>query len=467
MGPRHHCGVVGIAADHNVVPSLQKVLMIIQNRGQDSAGISVYDGMKINTVKDIGLVQTALPKSRIENLSGKIGIGHVRYATTGSKGIENAQPMTMVASAGMIAVAHNGDITNYDRLKAKYMESGSAFQTSSDTELIIKILSKNLGQNGDYVAAIRSTMGEIGCAYALALMINGRLFGIRDPCGIRPLIIGKLDDGYMVVSESAAIDALGGEIVRDVMPGEIVELTKDGIKSYPPRIKTDRAYCMFEWVYFARPDSVIDGMSVYQVRRNIGRILAREHPCPDADLVMPIPDSGRAHAIGFSNESGVPYEEGFMKNRFAERTFILPDQKEREKAVATKMNPIKSTVSGKKIVIVDDSIVRGTTLKQLVTMLRNAGAVEVHVRIGCPPIIAPCYYGVDMKTRDQFIANKHDVEEIRKIIGADSLGYISVPGLVEACCKPESELCLACVTGGYPTRIDGEVQRFQARLDTE
>nr|WP_235584835.1 amidophosphoribosyltransferase [Candidatus Methanomethylophilus sp. 1R26] len=298
-------------------------------------------------------------------------------------------------------------------------------------------------------------------------MINGRLFGIRDPCGIRPLIIGKLDDGYMVVSESAAIDALGGEIVRDVMPGEIVELTKDGIKSYPPRIKADRAYCMFEWVYFARPDSVIDGMSVYQVRRNIGRILAREHPCPDADLVMPIPDSGRAHAIGFSNESGVPYEEGFMKNRFAERTFILPDQKEREKAVATKMNPIKSTVSGKKIVIVDDSIVRGTTLKQLVTMLRNAGAVEVHVRIGCPPIIAPCYYGVDMKTRDQFIANKHDVEEIRKIIGADSLGYISVPGLVEACCKPESELCLACVTGRYPTRIDGEVQRFQARLDTE
>ena len=276
--------------------------MIIQNRGQDSAGISVYDGMKISTVKDVGLVQTALPKSRIENLSGKTGIGHVRYATTGSKGIENAQPMTMVASAGMIAVAHNGDITNYDKLKAKYMESGSAFQTSSDTELIIKILSKNLGQNGDYIAAIRATMGEIGCAYALALMINGRLFGIRDPCGIRPLIIGKLDDGYMVVSESAAVDALGGEIVRDVMPGEIVELTKDGIKSYPPRVKTDRAYCMFEWVYFARPDSVIDGMSVYQVRRNIGRILAREHPCPDADLVMPIPDSGRAHAIGFSNE---------------------------------------------------------------------------------------------------------------------------------------------------------------------
>ena len=467
MGPRHHCGVVGIAADHNVVPSLQKVLMIIQNRGQDSAGISVYDGMKISTVKDVGLVQTALPKSRIENLSGKTGIGHVRYATTGSKGIENAQPMTMVASAGMIAVAHNGDITNYDKLKAKYMESGSAFQTSSDTELIIKILSKNLGQNGDYIAAIRSTMGEIGCAYALALMINGRLFGIRDPCGIRPLIIGKLDDGYMVVSESAAIDALGGEIVRDVMPGEIVELTKDGIKSYPPKIKTDKAYCMFEWVYFARPDSIIDGMSVYQVRRNIGRILAREHPCPDADLVMPIPDSGRAHAIGFSNESGVPYEEGFMKNRFAERTFILPDQKEREKAVATKMNPIKSTVNGKKIVIVDDSIVRGTTLKQLVTMLRKAGAVEVHVRIGCPPIIAPCYYGVDMKTRDQFIANKHDVEGIRKIIGADSLGYISVPGLVEACCKPESELCLACVTGRYPTRIDGEVQRFQSRLDVE
>jgi len=462
-GPRHYCGVVGITAGHNVVAGLQKALMIIQHRGQDSAGISVFDGNSISTVKDAGLVQTALPKERIENLNGNVGIGHVRYATTGGKGSMNAQPMIMTTAFGMIALAHNGDLTNYEKLKAAYMAKGAAFQTDSDTELIINLISRRMGQDQDPVKAIKAVMSEIEGAYALSLMINGRLFGIRDPLGIRPLCIGKLDDGYMICSESSAVYALGGEVVRDVVPGEIVELTKDIVKSYAPSNRIPYAHCYFEWVYFARPDSVMDGREVYEVRKNVGRVLAREHPA-DVDLVMPIPDSGRAHAIGFAIESGLPYEEGFMKNRFAERTFILPDQAAREKAVSSKMIPIKSTVNGKRILIIDDSIVRGTTLKKLVTMLREAGATEVHVRIGSPPIIAPCFYGIDMKNREQFIANKHTVDEIREIIGADSLGYISIQGLVEAIGIPASDLCLACVNGKYPTKIEGEEHRYQTKL---
>ncbi|AMH94006.1 amidophosphoribosyltransferase PurF [methanogenic archaeon ISO4-H5] len=462
-GPRHYCGVVGITAGRNVVAGLQKALMIIQHRGQDSAGISVFDGNSISTVKDAGLVQTALPKERIENLNGNVGIGHVRYATTGGKGSMNAQPMIMTTAFGMIALAHNGDLTNYEKLKTAYMAKGAAFQTDSDTELIINLISRRMGQDQDPVKAIKAVMSEIEGAYALSLMINGRLFGIRDPLGIRPLCIGKLDDGYMICSESSAVYALGGELVRDVAPGEIVELTKDIVKSYAPNSRIPYAHCYFEWVYFARPDSVIDGREVYEVRKNVGRVLAREHPA-DVDLVMPIPDSGRAHAIGFAIESGLPYEEGFMKNRFAERTFILPDQAAREKAVSSKMIPIKSTVNGKRILIIDDSIVRGTTLKRLVTMLRDAGATEVHVRIGSPPIIAPCFYGIDMKNREQFIANKHTVDEIREIIGADSLGYISIEGLVEAIGKPVSDLCLACVNGKYPTKIEGEEHRYQTKL---
>lgn len=456
--------MVGIKAGRDVNAMLQKALMILQHRGQESAGISVFDGSAINTVKDGGLVQSAIPRDKLEHLTGNVGIGHVRYATTGGKSAKNAQPMTMVTAYGMIAIAHNGDLTNYETKKKELMSQGAVFQTDSDTELVINILSRYLGTVNDHIRALRKTLMEIDGAYALVIMINDRLYAVRDPHGIRPLIIGRLPEGYIVASESAALDALGATIVRDVAPGEIVEIFSDDIHSVPSETKCQCAHCMFEWVYFARPDSVIDGACVYDVRKEIGRILAKEHPA-DADLVMPIPDSGRAHAIGFSQVSGLPYEEGFMKNRFAERTFILPDQRERELAVRSKMNPISSTVAGKRIVIVDDSIVRGTTLRQLVLMLREAGAKEVHVRVGSPPIIAPCYYGVDMKTRDQFIATGHTVDEICKLLSADSLGYISMEGLISAVGKKESELCLACLNGRYPTKIEGESERFQTRLD--
>ena len=458
-GPKHSCGVVGIAADSDVANALYTALMIIQHRGQESAGISVYDGAAIETVKGDGLVDAAIPKDKLATLDGKVGIGHVRYATTGSKGYINAQPLTVKTAFGMLSVAHNGDVTNYLSLREKYMREGRTFLTDSDSELILKLISKHMAVTDDPVGSIRSAMGELDGAYSLAVLMNDRLFAVRDPYGFRPLCLGKVYGGYMICSESTAIDALKGEFVRDIEPGEICEVTKDGYKVYPMERDHPRARCMFEWVYFARPDSVIDGREVYDVRRNIGKILARECPA-DVDLVMPIPDSGRAHAIGYALAAGIPYEEGFMKNRFAGRTFILPEQKMREAAVSTKMIPIKSTVSGKRIMIIDDSIVRGTTLKILVSMLRDAGAKEVHVRIGSPPIVAPCYYGVDMKTRDQFIANHYSIDGIREQIGADSLGYISIEGLVEAIGFKANDLCLACTNGKYPTRIEGEEYRF-------
>ncbi len=458
-GPKHSCGVVAMSATYDVVPSLFKALSVIQHRGQESAGISAFNGETVETAKGNGLVSVALSDDVLKGISGKCGIGHVRYSTTGSKAAVNAQPLTVDSKFGTIAIAHNGDVTNFSELKEEYMKKGWSFLTDSDSEMIARILSKYIIQTEDVIDAIRLTMKELDGAYSLTIMIKDRIFGVRDPYGFRPLCIGKFDGAYMMVSESAALDTLRGQFVRDVEPGEIVEITPNSIISYPMMDKCPKAHCMFEWIYFARPESIMDGREVYNVRKRVGMILAKEAPA-DVDLIMPVPDSGRAHALGFSIGSGIRYEEGFMKNRFVERTFILPDQKARANDVSMKMNPIKSTVNGKRILIVDDSIVRGTTLKQLISMLRNAGAKEVHVRIGCPPVIAPCYYGVDMKSRDQFIANFYSVDEIKDIIGADSLAYISLKGLVEALEMPEDDLCLACVNNKYPTRIPGEKYRF-------
>ena len=402
----------------------------------------------------------ALSEERMRGFTGNIAIGHVRYSTAGSKGDINAQPMVVDYSKGKVAIAHNGELTNHKELRAKYQELGWGFMSDSDAEIIAKILAKNLAQIEDPIEAMRAMMSELDGAYSLVILINDRLFALRDTYGFKPLCIGKTLKGYMVVSESNAIDSVGGTFIRDVEAGEIIEIKKDGVESYPLDKPLPKAHCMFEWIYFARPDAVIDGREVYDVRKKIGMILAEEAPA-DVDVVMPIPDSGRAHALGFSIKSGIPYEEGFMKNRFVGRTFILPSQEEREAAVSSKMNTIKSTIAGKRILIVDDSIVRGTTLKILIKMLKNAGAKEVHVRVGSPPIIAPCYYGVDMKDRKEFIATKYSVDEIRDIIGADSLAYISLEGMVKALEIPADDLCLACANARYPTFIPGEVHRFQ------
>ena len=453
-----------MSAMYDVVPSLYKALSVIQHRGQESAGISAFNGEITETVKGNGLVSVALSDEKLKDVAGHCGIGHVRYSTTGSKAAVNAQPLTVDSTFGTIAIAHNGDITNFAKLKEEYMKKGWSFLTDSDSEMVARILSKHLAQTEDVIDAIRATMKELDGAYSLAIMIKDRIFGVRDPYGFRPLCIGKFKEAYMMVSESAALDTLRGEFVRDVEPGEIVEITSNSLVSYPPMEKCPKAHCMFEWIYFARPDSIMDGREVYDVRKKVGMILARDAPA-DVDLIMPIPDSGRAHALGYSIGSGIRYEEGFMKNRFVERTFILPDQKARENAVSLKMNPIKSTVNGKRVLIVDDSIVRGTTLKQLIGMLRDAGAKEVHVRIGCPPVIAPCYYGTDIDSAEGLIANHHTTEEIARIIGVDSLGYLSLEH-VRLLTGEDTGFCTACFGGGYPTAIPthGEKSRFEREI---
>ena len=329
---------------------------------------------------------------------------------------------------GDIALAHNGDIVNAPKLRQKLQSEGWGFLTTTDSEIIIRMMATELSMAPDPIRAIKNVMKVIDGSYALTILVGDRVFGVRDPLGFRPLCIGRFPEGYALASESAVFDVMGGEFVRDVAPGEIVELNHTGFISTRTFAPTHRAHCMFEWVYFARPDSVMDGKEVYQVRKNLGHLLAQECPV-EADVVVAVPDSGRAHALGFAEVSGIPYEEGFMKNRYVERTFIMPEQSLRDEGVLLKLNPIRSTMKGKRVVIVDDSIVRGTTMRKIVQMTRRAGAREVHVRIGCPPIIAPCYYGIDMKTREQFAAINRTYDDIARLITADSVGYTSLKGL--------------------------------------
>ncbi len=464
-GPRkrnEYCGVAGFFSSSNVSKTIYFSLRALQHRGQESAGIATYED-KMHVVKGMGLVHQVFNEFNLSYLRGNVGIGHVRYSTTGGSVEENAQPIYVFTIDHEIAVAHNGEIVNVDEL-VKFLGSlGSGFTTRSDSEVIARLISYEITRKG-IVDGLKETMRRLHGSYSLAVMIDSRLFAIRDPFGIRPLVLGEIEGGYGVASESVAFDSLGGKLIRDVEPGEIVEITKNGFVTHHVFRKKRKAHCMFEYVYFARADSVIDGRNVYDVRRRIGRNLAKEHPA-DADFVVPVPDSGRAHAIGYSEESGIPYAEGLMKNRYVERTFILPSQESRVKEITMKLNPVRSVVEGKKIVLIDDSIVRGNTMKKIVKMLRDAGAVEVHVRIGSPPIVAPCYLGIDMKTREQFIASKKSVEEIRDMIGADSLGYISIEGLVDAIGIPREDLCLGCLTGEYPVKIEGEKIRHQCDLE--
>ncbi|MCL5437078.1 MAG: amidophosphoribosyltransferase [Candidatus Thermoplasmatota archaeon] len=465
----HKCGVVGIISSNNVAPELYASLRIMQHRGQNSAGIAVSSSEEtIKAVRGLGLAHEVFNAENLSSLSSHSGIGHVRYPTTGDDMIENVQPLVLRSAVGDVALGHNGDIVNSGALRDRLENLGWAFFSTTDTELVLRLIVNELRDMNDPVRAIRNALKLVEGGYAFTLMIGSRVFGIRDPLGIRPLALGKIPGGYAVASESVVFDMLDGQLVRDFYPGEIIELTSEGYMSYPSPLspeKSERASCMFEYVYFARPDSVIDGKSVFEVRRNIGRVLAREHPV-EADVVIPVPDSGRTHAIGYCEVSGIPLSEGLMKNRFIERTFIMPEQGARENTVSLKLNPLRSVISGKRVVIIDDSIVRGTTMRKIVQMVRKAGATEVHVRIGCPMIVAPCYYGVDMKTRDQFIATGKTEEEVAREITADSLGYLSINGLVEALGMKSSELCLGCLTAEYPTRIPGERMRFQRSLES-
>ncbi|WP_340100633.1 amidophosphoribosyltransferase [Salinibaculum salinum] len=456
------CGVVGISlADRDAARPLYYSLYALQHRGQEAAGIVTHDGFQQYDHVDTGLVGDVFDNDDLEQLKGPNGIGHVRYPTQGGLGQCCAQPFSVSFKSGSLGLAHNGNLVNTEEVRQELATLGHAFTSNGDTEVIAHDLARNLLEE-DLIRAVKSTMSRIHGSYSLTIMHDETVMGVRDPQGNRPLCIGELDDGYVIASESAAIDTLDGELIRDVKPGELVVLHPDGsgYDTYQLVERENTAHCFFEHVYFARPDSIINDELVYEVRRELGRSLWEESGV-DTDVVMPVPDSGRSFASGYAeaaNEDGndVEFAEGLMKNRYVGRTFIMPTQDERERAVRLKLNPIKSTIEGQSVTVIDDSIVRGTTSTQLVELLRDAGAEEVHVRIGAPPIIAPCYLGIDMASREELIAADRSVEDIRDEILADSLSYLSIDAVTEALDRGHEDLCLGCVTGKYPYDIEGE-----------
>ena len=461
-GPTEKCGVVGVSLDDRAAARpLYYSLYALQHRGQESAGIVTHDGFQQHSHVEMGLVGDAFEEGDLDQLNGPVGIGHVRYPTAGSVNSCCAQPFSVSFKSGSLGLSHNGNLVNAGEIRDELAGLGHAFTSDGDTEVIAHDLARNLLEE-DLVRAVKRTMSRIHGSYSLTIMHDDTVLGVRDPQGNRPLCIGEIDDGYVLASESAAIDVLDGELVRDVKPGELVILQPDGegFDAYQLFDQENTAHCFFEHVYFARPDSVIDEQLVYDVRRDLGRALWAESGV-DTDVVLPVPDSGRAFASGYAEAAQddgatVEFAEGLMKNRYVGRTFIMPTQDARERAVRLKLNPIKDVVEDRTVTIIDDSIVRGTTSTQLVQLMRDVGAEEVHVRIGSPPIVAPCYMGIDMASREELIASDMTVPEIGEEISADSLEYLSVDAIAGALNQGRSDLCLGCVTGEYPYDIEGE-----------
>jgi len=449
------CGIFGAFSPKGkpVLEDIYLGLYALQHRGQESAGVAwVNSGGNVHALKGLGLVHLALNQQHLASIDSSCGIGHVRYSTTGSSELTNAQPLTATSSRGAVAIAHNGNLTNASAIKNFLESKGAIFQSKTDTEAILHLMAHQSHKTrlDAFVDSLRKLQG----AYSLALIIENRLVAARDPWGFRPLVIGKRDDVYYIASESCALDLVGGEYLRDVEPGEIVVIGDKGIQSLRIPLKAPKKFnCSFEFVYFARPDSVIDGKSVYEVRKALGRKLAERAPCPDADLVTGMPDSGTIAAMGFAEASGLPYEKVVVRNRYVGRTFIEPTQRVRELGVRIKLNPIREMIKDKKIVIVDDSIVRGTTCQRMIAMIKEAGAREVHVRISSPPVRFPCYYGIDTATREQLAAARMDIEQLEKQVGADSLDYITEKDLIHAIGLPASHCCTACFSGSY---MEGE-----------
>ncbi len=445
MKPRHECAVFGIKADSAVFDKIYLGLYSMQHRGQESAGIATRDD-RIKLHRDMGLVSEVFKNVYLE---GNSGIGHVRYSTTGESGIENAQPLLINYARGSFAIAHNGNLINSRELRDELEKKGSVFTTTTDTEIIAQLIVQEHLKSEGFMEGLRKAIKQLRGAYCLVILKDEEIIAIRDPWAIHPLVLGKSRDSYVVASESCALDTIGIPVLRDIRPGEILVIGNE-VKSYSIG-KESISHCVFEYVYFARADSLLNGINVYDVRKNLGRILYREAPV-DADIITAVPDSGITTAIGYAEESKIPYGESLMKNRYLGRTFIMPEQKEREQGVKLKLNPIKSEIKGKKIILVDDSIVRGTTIRNLINLLRRAGAKEVHVRISCPPVKHPCFYGIDMQREDEFIAARKSVKEICEEIGADSLAYTSLEGLIKAIGIPKKNLCLACLNGEYPIK---------------
>lgn len=448
------CGVFGLFNTRSEETSqlIYFGLFALQHRGQESAGIAVSDGQQINYYKDEGLVQEVFDPKILNFLSGIHGIGHVRYSTTGGTTYENAQPIVIVSSEGQMALAHNGNLVNTKELMAELEAQGATFQSTTDSETILKLVAKNAIETGDVVEAIKQTMSVIRGGYSILLLTPSKMYAFRDPMGLRPLIMGKRDDAYVFASESCAIDSIHGDIIRDVRPGEIIVVDVNGIHSEQVAVGSTHL-CSFEYVYFARTDSVIDGLNIYEARVNMGHRLFKETG-RKADIVIDIPDSGTSAALGYSQASGVPFSKGFYRNAYIGRTFISPKQDMREIGVNFKLSPIRRNVEGKSVIMIDDSIVRGTTITRIVKSLRRAGAREIHVMITSPPVKYSCHYGIDTPDPNQLIASKKPVGDIAIEIGADSLTYLSHEGLRDSLSRASLGTCMACFDGKYPVPVE-------------
>jgi amidophosphoribosyltransferase len=463
--PKEACGVFGLYSRELAGELAQRTyfgLYALQHRGQESAGIAVSDGDRTTAMRDMGLVSQVFDERRLASLEcGHIALGHVRYSTTGSASWENAQPEFQGRGDVNVAVAHNGNLVNASRLKAELAAEGFEFNSTSDTTFIAAAAVRELERGLGVGEAVRGAMRHLEGAYSVAMIFRDKLVAFRDPHGFRPLCIGKVEAGYAVSSETCGLDIIGAKFLRDVEPGEVVVIDDSGITSYcaeSPRSGAPRAsLCVFEYVYFARPDSRFDGKEVAGARQRMGELLAQEAPA-EADVVIPVPDSGISAAVGYSRESGIPYAEGLIKNRYVGRTFIQPTDGMRQLGLRLKLNPLPSVIEGKRLVVIDDSIVRGNTSRKLVRLLFEAGAREVHFRVSSPPITGPCYYGIDMDTKEQLVGANFTVEEIRRHIGATSLAYLSNEAMVAATGQPKGRLCRACFDGDYP--IPGTSEKF-------
>ncbi len=454
---REACGIFGIFGHPEAANLSYLGLYALQHRGQESAGIAASDGEKVRLSRAMGYVADAFSGEILKGLPGPIAIGHVRYSTAGDSGLTNAQPILIDCAHGQIGICHNGNLVNARELRDELVDRGSIFQTNSDTEVVLHLYARS--KAGAVEDAVVESIAQVQGAFSLLMITKDRLIAVRDPHGFRPLAIGRLGEAVIICSETCALDLIGATYVRDVEPGEVVVVSAGGVRSIKPFPPAPLAHCIFEHVYFARPDSYVFGESVNEVRTNLGRMLAREAPA-DADVIVPVPDSGVCAAVGYAEQSGIPMRMGLIRNHYVGRTFIQPQQSIRHFGVKVKLNPVRSILEGKRVVLVDDSIVRGTTSRKIVRMVKAAGAREVHMRISCPPTISPCFYGVDTPRKSELIAATHTIDEVRDYVEADSLRYLSLEGLMGTVQARRSAYCSSCYTGHYPVEFPRDEEAY-------
>ncbi len=464
---KDECGVFGIFGHPEAANMTYLGLYALQHRGQESAGIAAADGGKVRVSRAMGYVADTFDGDALSELPGRIAIGHVRYSTAGESRLANAQPILIDCAHGQIAICHNGNLVNASELREDLVRQGSIFQSNSDTEVVLHLYARSGAVSVD--DAVVESVSQVQGAFCLMMLTRDRLIAVRDPHGFRPLALGRLDDAWVVCSETCAMDLIGATYVREVEPGEVLVIGADGLRSIKPFLPAPLAHCVFEHVYFARPDSYVFGKSVNEVRTNLGRMLAREQRV-DADVVVPVPDSGVCAAMGFADEAGIPLRMGLIRNHYVGRTFIQPQSSIRHFGVKVKLNPVRSILEGKRVVLVDDSIVRGTTSRKIVGMVRAAGAREVHVRVSCPPTISPCFYGIDTPSRSELIAATHTIDEIREFLEADSVAYLSLEGLLTSVGEGRRSYCTSCYTGQYPVECPRDERAYlqlALKLDKE